>query len=411
MIKQFLKRLWADSLYRNSFWLMAGSFSMAGIGFFYWLIAARLYSPEQIGLATTFLSAASLISSLAMLGFGTTLIRYLPTSDVKEKKINTAFTVVIIASLIIGLIYLLGLSYWTPKLLFIRSSIPLMLLMLLFFPVNTINGITDSVFTALREAHWVFVSNITQSLTKLAVLVLFASLGVWGVIGSNMVAVLVATTLCLFLIISRFKIHLYPLIDKPVLLLVRKFAFGNYLSNIINILPSLILPIIITNVLSPEDTAYFHMPNMIATLLALVPSTIARSYFAESSHANKPISFKRPLILTYGILVPVVIFLVLLGKFILHYFGADYAVQGYTYLVLISISILISVIGYFLGSILLLSQNYRGMILSSAVGSGFNIVLSFSLLRYGIAGVGMASIFTQIIILVILIILTRNKRI
>lgn len=402
MIKQFLTRLWADSLYRNSFWLMAGSFSMAGIGFFYWLIAARLYSPEQIGLATTFLSAASLISSLAMLGFGTTLIRYLPTSDVKEKKINTAFTVVIIASLIIGLIYLLGLSYWTPKLLFIRSSIPLMLLMLLFFPVNTINGITDSVFTALREAHWVFVSNITQSLTKLVVLVIFASLGVWGVIGSNMVAVLVATILCLFLIISRFKIHLYPLIDKPVLLLVRKFAFGNYLSGLIGTLPGMILPIIITNRLSPEQTAYFFMPNMIGALLNVIPSSMSRSYFSESADKVGVLPFRKPLLVSYSILLPIIVIIILFGRSILSVFGKNYASEGYLFLICVAVSVVVSVLSYFYNYRMLVRNMLHQIIYTQLLSGIVYLYLVYYLSYMGIFGVGVALLISRIVELVYL---------
>ena len=392
MIKQIISRLWADSLYRNSFWLMAGSFSMAGIGFFYWIIAARLYTPEQIGLATTFLSAASLISSLAMLGFGTTLIRYLPTSEVKEKKINTAFTVVALASLVIGLIYLTGLSYWTPKLLFIRSSIHLMILMLLFFPINTINGITDSVFTALRQAHWVFVSNVTQSLTKLVALVLFASLGVWGVIGSNMVAVLVATALCLALIITRFNIHIYPHIDNKVIALVRKFSFGNYLSGLISSLPWMILPILITNKVSPMQTAYIYIPNLIASLIGVIPATMARSYLSESSNNDAPISMKKPLLATYAILFPSTVLIVVFGKVILSAFGKNYAIEGYYYLNLLTISILISSLNYFLGSRFLVIKKTLITVVCNIIGAAILITYTINFASRGVGYIGFGAI-------------------
>lgn len=410
MIKKIISRLWADSLYRNSFWLMAGSFSMAGIGFFYWIIAARLYTPEQIGLATTFLSAVSLISSLAMLGFGTTLIRYLPTSEVKEKKINTAFTVVALASLVIGLIYLAGLSYWTPKLLFIRSSIPLIILMLLFFPINTINGITDSVFTALRQAHWVFVSNVTQSLTKLVTLVLFASLGVWGVVGSNIVAVIIATVLCLALIITRFKVHLYPLLDKKVLILVRKFAFGNYLSGLIGTFPGMILPIIITNSLSPEQTAYYYMPSMIGSLLYVIPSSMSRSYFSESADRRDPLPLKKPISITYSLLLPIVLILVVFGKEILNVFGNNYASEGYFLLLCVIISVIISVFSYFYGYRMLTRNQIDNIIRSQILSGVVFISLANNLTHLGISGVGIGLIISKISELGYLLLLENKTR-
>jgi O-antigen/teichoic acid export membrane protein len=62
---------------------------MAVFGFFFWIINACLYSDEQVGIGTTLISIMTLISSFSILGLGTGLIRYLPTSERKNKKINT----------------------------------------------------------------------------------------------------------------------------------------------------------------------------------------------------------------------------------------------------------------------------------------------------------------------------------
>ena len=77
-----------DSLYRNSIYLMLNTGVMAVFGFFFWMINARLYSAEQVGIGTTLISIMTLISSFSVLGLGTGLIRYLPTSERKNKKIN-----------------------------------------------------------------------------------------------------------------------------------------------------------------------------------------------------------------------------------------------------------------------------------------------------------------------------------
>lgn len=395
-----LKSLWSDSLYRNSFWLMAGSFSMAGIGFVYWIIAARLYTPEQIGLATTFLSAASLVNGFAMLGFGTTLIRFLPTSEVKEKKINTAFTVVSTAAFLIGLLYLFGLPTFTNKLLFIRASIPTLLIAIFFFPLNTINGITDSVFIAFRQAQWVFVSNISQSIIKFIFLFLFSSLGVWGVIGSNIVATVIATSLCLILISRLYSIHFKPTLDEAILKSVRKFALGNYASGLIGSLPNMLLPIIITNRISPEQTAYFYMPNMIAGLLTMIPSTISRSYLTESSHSTSNLSLKKPLLISYSLLIPSILFLVTFGRQILSLFGKSYSVAGYYYLVVMCVSILIMVINYFLGVRLMVNNRLKAMVISNSIGSAVYISSALFAISYGIVGIAISSIISQSAILI-----------
>lgn len=382
---------------------------MSAIGFIYWIIAARLYTPTEIGLATTFLSAASLVNAFAMLGLNNTLIRYLPTSDAKEKKINTAFTLVAITALIIGLIYIAGLSLWTEKLIFIRKSLSLVILTALFFPINMINGITDSVFTAFRESQWVFVSNISQSTVKLIALILLSGLGVWGVIGSNIVAITFASILCIILITYKYNIRFRPTVDRDILIKVQKFALGNYFSGLIGLLPTLLIPIIITNRLSPDQTAYFYMPNMISSMLAVIPSTISRSYLTESSYIDRPISMKKPLLITYLILIPIVIVSVLFGKNILSLFGQNYSGEGYTYFVLITFSILISVFNYFLSTKYIIQKQISVVIALNTIGSTLYVLLVMLLISTGIAGIGLATIITHIVSTILYILIPYFK--
>ncbi len=375
---------------------------MAGIGFLYWIVASKFYSPTQVGLAATFFSVASLINGFATLGFNTTLLRYLPNSKAKDREINTSFTVVATAAFFIGLTYLLTLPILTNKLVFIEGSIPLIILIIFFFPLNTVNAITDSVFTALREAEWVFVSNFVQSISKLVALITLSSLGVWGIIGSNIFGVVVAVGLCLLIIILRYHVHFRLSINNSVLKEVRKYAFGNYVSGIIGALPSLLLPLIITSRISPEQTAYFYMPNMIGGLLGIIPSTISRSYFTERSHSEKPVQKRNPIILTFSILLPFVLLLVLFGKKLLSLFGHNYSINGYNYLVLVSISVLISVINYFLGTDLLVDHKMKSFTLIASAGSLIYILGALLLTSKGIIGIGIASIASQLVSFILL---------
>jgi O-antigen/teichoic acid export membrane protein len=85
-ISKFYNYLANDSLYRNSIYLMLSTGVMAVFGFFFWIINARLYSAEQVGIGTTLISIITLISSFSLLGLKNSLIKYLPTSDKKMKR-------------------------------------------------------------------------------------------------------------------------------------------------------------------------------------------------------------------------------------------------------------------------------------------------------------------------------------
>src|SRR6266550_426274 len=90
-----LREHWQDPLYRNSYLLMANTLVITGSGFVFWLIAARLAAPDQVGLATSVVSAMLLVSLLARLGFDVALLRQLPRMSGGEahRLINSTLTV------------------------------------------------------------------------------------------------------------------------------------------------------------------------------------------------------------------------------------------------------------------------------------------------------------------------------
>jgi len=48
-----------DPLYKNSFFIMLTSISNAGFGFIFWMLAAKLYPKEDVGIAITRIYLAS----------------------------------------------------------------------------------------------------------------------------------------------------------------------------------------------------------------------------------------------------------------------------------------------------------------------------------------------------------------
>jgi len=96
---------------------------MSFFGFFFWIINARLFTPDQVGIGTTLISLMTLISSFSLLGLGNSLIKYLPMSARKNEKINTSLILVGLASIIASIIYLIFLKTFSPKLLFVRESV------------------------------------------------------------------------------------------------------------------------------------------------------------------------------------------------------------------------------------------------------------------------------------------------
>ncbi len=59
---------------------MLNSITGSGIGFIFWIVAAKFYSTEVVGITTALLSSITLITMFSFLGFDQSIIRF-PSGD------------------------------------------------------------------------------------------------------------------------------------------------------------------------------------------------------------------------------------------------------------------------------------------------------------------------------------------
>ena len=191
-ISKYYNYLASDSLYGNSIYLMLSTAIMAFFGFFFWIINARLFTPEQVGIATTLISVMTLISSFSLLGLGNGLIRYLPTSERKNKKINTAFTFVGLTSIVITIIYLLFIKIISPSLLFVRENVFFSLLFIIFIAFTSLANLSENIFIAYRSSLYVLLKNTIFSIIKIVLPIFLISLGAYGIFASVGIAMAIS---------------------------------------------------------------------------------------------------------------------------------------------------------------------------------------------------------------------------
>ena len=87
-VKEGLLNLFRLSLYRNAIYLMLNSAMYGLTGFFFWIVAARLYPPEVVGLASSVIAAIGLLSLLSTLGLDYGLLRFLPAAGDEAREIS-----------------------------------------------------------------------------------------------------------------------------------------------------------------------------------------------------------------------------------------------------------------------------------------------------------------------------------
>ena len=403
MIFKFYNYLTNDSLYRNSIYLMLSTGVMAGFGFFFWIINARLYSAEQVGIGTTLISVITLISSFSLLGLGNSLIKYLPASDKKNKKINTSFTLVGLTSIFISIFFLVFLKTFSPRLLFVRESIIFSLLFILFIVFSSLDIISENVFIAYRSSKFVLIKNTISSIVKLILPIFLVTLGAYGIVVSMGIAMSVAFLVSLVFLIVHFNYSPRPIIDRIVVKRMTKFSLGNYVAGFIGGLPAMVLPILITNSIGAKFSAYFYIDMMIANLLYIIPMATSQSLFAEGSYSETELKvhLKKTIKIIFLILMPAILITFLFGKYILLAFGKEYSSEGVIFLRILAISGIFLSINYIGNSIFFIKNKIKLIILMSFIGTSIILSLSIMLIHQNLLGIGVSWLLGQGIISVI----------
>jgi O-antigen/teichoic acid export membrane protein len=376
---------------------------MAVFGFFFWMINARLYSAEQVGIGTTLISIMTLISSFSLLGLGNSLIKYIPTSDKKNKKINTSFTLVGLTSIFISIFFLVFLKTFSPRLLFIRENIIFSLLFILFAVFFSLNIISENVFIAYRSSKFVLIKNTISSIVKLILPIFLVALGAYGIVVSMGIAMAVAFLVSLVFLILRFNYSPKPIIDRIVVKRMIKFSLGNYIAGFIGGLPVMVLPILITNSIGAKFSAYFYLDMMIANLLYIIPIATSQSLFAEGSYSERElkVQLKKAIKIISLILIPAILVTFLFGKYILLAFGKEYSSEGVIFLQILAISGIFLSINYIGNSIFYIKHRIKLVILVNLLGASIILSLSIMLIHQNLLGIGVGWMLGQGIISVI----------
>lgn len=334
MIKKTFNHLYNDHLYRNSMYLILNNVVTTGFGFFFWIICARLFSTEQVGYATAIISAVALVASFSFLGLTTAMIRYYPTAKDKDKLVNSCLNLSLLVSLVVTLIFLLLIPVASPKLGLVLENWKRIALFIASVVIWVGFTVINSMFIAKRESGKVVIKSVIYSVGKILLPFGLVIFGAFGIVGAYHLAALLGLGYALFFFKYRFEID-FKLVKEMF-----EFSFGNYISSVLGLLPSLLLPLIIANRIGASETAYFYVAWMIAGLLFFIPSAVSSSLLLEGSYSNHDLheKTKKAYRFSYLLLIPGIILILLLGKWLLLLFGKQYSTEGLVMLQILALS-------------------------------------------------------------------------
>ncbi|HSW65812.1 MAG TPA: oligosaccharide flippase family protein [Bacillota bacterium] len=418
-IKRFLVDLYGrfqrDSLFQNSVYLMLSTAVMAGFGFVFWIIAARIYSPTDIGFATALISATILLSNFGMLGFSAALVRYLPKSDKRNNLINSSIIIVSTATILISGGYLLGIGHFAPAFRELTQNFSYGVLFVIFMVMVSVNTLTDSVFIAYRASKYNLIVYTYFGIVKVALPLLLVSYGRYGIFFAYTGSVVVSLLLSLYFMRKHFAYHFDWTLEKKASLEMGRFSLANYVATFMSGLPTLIMPTLIVNRLGASQSAYYYMASTIAGLLYVIPTATAQSLFAEGSHDEEQIgSFvKSASKLIAVLLIPAILVLVIFGKYILLIFGKTYSAHSMQLLQILAITGIFMSINLIGTSVMKVRHQIKELVLVNFGYLVATLLLTALLLPKGAIGAGLALMGGQIFVCIeflLLLLLQKNRR-
>jgi O-antigen/teichoic acid export membrane protein len=357
-----------------------------GIGFLFWVVAARLYSEKDVGIATVLTSSITLIVALSRMGLDSSQIRFFPDYD-KGKIFNTSVIISTVFSLLIGTFFVLNINVFSPQLIFLKLNN--FILFSLYLAANSILTVILNTFTAMRKTEFISLCGIITGsrLLLLFPLVSFEAMGVFGAFGISFIL----TILLSIFILIKFDIRPAFEIDIKFLKESFHFSLGNYASALLANSPTWILPIIVFNILGSKEAAYYYIAYSIASILIVIPSAISMQLFVECSHGRslrKVVSTS--MIMTFSVLIPCAAVMTICSGWLLTAVGKDYIV-GLETLRFMILSVFFMAIVYICQSIARVQKKNNVLVFIGGATFVSIIISSYYFIpKFGLVGAGYA---------------------
>lgn len=381
-----------SKLMSNSLLVFVTTMLMAGAGAVFWVIAARLATPQDVGLAGSLVAAGDSLALFAQLGLNIAIVRTLPTSSRKAADVVTSALVVLSAGAVFAIGYALLLPVTSPRLADVLSSPPAIVLYGVLVAATALNVLTDSVFLAIDRV-WSFLrlNGVLMGVLKCSLPFALAGAGAFGLYSSVGLAVAACGFASLWVIVRHVPGPRRPR-PSPELLANRGFAAAGYVTYVLTVLPLLVFPLIVVNALGSAQAGAYFISFQVAALLNAVVLAVANLAYAEveRTRTGRHAVVRRSGLLLLGGAVLGCLAMVALAPYFLAIFGSHYVDEGTATLRVLSLACIGAAFNYWGMLRLRLAAHLPAMIGTQVVSTAVMLVLAITLAPHGTVWVGAA---------------------
>ena len=378
---------------RNSMYIILNSGAQAVLGFGFWILTARFFDTAAVGRASSLISATSLLSFLGLLGLNTTFIRYLPVAAQRNRLISAGIALVAVCGGVAALIYVFLTPLLAPSVAFVARHAPMAIGFVLLTAATGVNLLTDSIFIAAGKSSYnALVDGVIGGTFRIVLIVVLAGGGAFSIFGASSMGYASAAIVSLLFMVRVLKwrpsLSNFWQVIKPVF----RFSGANYVGNVFNLLPSLVVPLILINRDGATMEAYYYVAFQLGAVLYTAAAAVEQAFLAEgaSSGGMDKATLVRSLRLLLAFCIPALLGVLLFGHFILAAFGAKYSAHAEGCLIAIASGILPqAALSWFL-TVLRLSNRLKAIVWSNGVYGTVVIGLAWVLAPHGLTAVSIS---------------------
>jgi glycosyltransferase involved in cell wall biosynthesis/O-antigen/teichoic acid export membrane protein len=273
----------------NAIGLVIGRGAALGLGFLFWLVAARVAVPAQVGFTAGVVSAMMLCTQFGQLGAGQAFIRLYPRYLKRPAPLlDTVLSMAAIGAIVVGLAFLLLARSMFSQLGHVAHDPVWAVAFLVLSVFGTAQIAFDQISMGLERGTQAVTRNVVCGLLTLAPLVVLPAVGIgvskfelllaWVVGGAGTV------TVGLWQLWRTCGGYLYrPRLVRSLVPATVTTGLANHVLTLAERVPGLVLPIVVTELISPRTNAYWYIIWMSALVVYITPQSVGIALFAEGS--------------------------------------------------------------------------------------------------------------------------------
>ncbi len=379
----------------SAFYLICNAGLGSVLGSVFWLVAARLYPPRAIGLASAATGVLLLLATCCDLGLDYAQMRFASVNPHEAGKIaNLSFTLAGITALAAGVIFLAGIGIWSRQFLHFNDIPAVLVVFALAAPAYTIGSLLDATLIAQGRSKFVILKNGLANALRFPLalgLIAFGAAGLFIAMSGAVSVVALLSVPALRWVLPGYRYT--PTVDLAMLRRLVPYGIKNHVVNIVSSLPSLLLPMIVLNVLGSATSGYFAIAWLLVQPITMVQASVSSALLSEGSRVEYRYmgEIRRALALTLPLICGVVLLGCVLAGPALGLFGGVYATQSAVLLRWLLVSTLPGTVNSLFQSRCRIERRSAPIAWLAIGSAGITLASLFLLLpHWRLAGVGVA---------------------